>query len=62
LIFGALLLLFGGAKLPQLGSALGSAIKNFKKGFSDDDHKLSPTGQTAAAEPPAQPAKVASKD
>jgi sec-independent protein translocase protein TatA len=63
LIFGALLLLFGGAKLPQLGSALGSAIRNFKKGFSDvEDHKLTPTNQPAAADPSAQPQKVASKD
>ena len=39
LIFGALLLLFGGSKLPQLGSALGSSIRNFKKGFAGDDEK-----------------------
>jgi sec-independent protein translocase protein TatA len=36
LIFGALLLLFGGSRLPQLGSSLGSAIRNFKKGFSGE--------------------------
>ena len=30
----ALLLLFGASRLPQLGSSLGSAIRNFKKGFS----------------------------
>jgi sec-independent protein translocase protein TatA len=29
------LLLFGPSKLPQLGSSLGSAIRNFKKGFQD---------------------------
>jgi sec-independent protein translocase protein TatA len=64
LIFAALLLLFGGAKLPQLGSALGSAIRNFKKGFSgEDDHKLSPTSHTASADPQAAPPqKVASKE
>jgi sec-independent protein translocase protein TatA len=63
LIFGALLLLFGGAKLPQLGSALGSAIRNFKKGFGGEDAKLSSAGQPAAADPHApQPQKVASKD
>jgi TatA/E family protein of Tat protein translocase len=29
--------LFGGAKLPQLGSSLGQAIRNFKKGFGSDE-------------------------
>ncbi|MBM4381565.1 MAG: twin-arginine translocase TatA/TatE family subunit [Deltaproteobacteria bacterium] len=42
LIFGTLLLLFGGAKLPQLGSALGSSIRNFKKGFSGEEDKQQP--------------------
>ncbi|WP_224245193.1 twin-arginine translocase TatA/TatE family subunit [Hyalangium gracile] len=37
IIFAVLLLLFGGTKLPQLGASLGSAIKNFKRGFSSDN-------------------------
>jgi sec-independent protein translocase protein TatA len=37
LIFAALLLLFGGSRLPQLGSSLGSALRNFKRGFSTDE-------------------------
>jgi sec-independent protein translocase protein TatA len=36
LILAALLLLFGASRLPQLGSSLGSAIRNFKKGFAGD--------------------------
>ena len=32
-------LFFGGKKLPQLGSALGESIKNFKKGVKGDDDK-----------------------
>ncbi len=35
-------LMFGGKKLPQLGSSLGESIKNFKKGMkgdSDNDKK-----------------------
>jgi sec-independent protein translocase protein TatA len=28
------LVIFGGGKLPELGSALGKGIKNFKKGLS----------------------------
>lgn len=42
IIFAILLLLFGGAKLPQLGSSLGSAIRNFKKGFSGDGDENKP--------------------
>lgn len=37
LIFAVLLLLFGATKLPALGSSLGSAIRNFKKGFGGDE-------------------------
>lgn len=33
-VFAILFLLFGASRLPQLGSSLGSAIRNFKKGFS----------------------------
>lgn len=36
LILVVLLLLFGATRLPQLGQSLGSAIRNFKKGFSGD--------------------------
>lgn len=39
LILFALMLLFGASRLPQLGSSLGSAIRNFKKGFSGDEEK-----------------------
>ncbi|HEX8824155.1 MAG TPA: twin-arginine translocase TatA/TatE family subunit [Archangium sp.] len=37
MIMGVLLLLFGGSRLPQLGSALGSAIRNFKRGFGGEE-------------------------
>lgn len=39
LIFAALLLLFGGSRLPQLGASLGSAIRNFKRGFGGEDRE-----------------------
>ncbi|MDO5398044.1 MAG: twin-arginine translocase TatA/TatE family subunit [bacterium] len=32
-IFGIILILFGPAKLPQLGKSMGEAIKNFKTGM-----------------------------
>lgn len=46
IIFGIILLLFGATRLPQLGKSLGSGIRNFKKGLSEDDGD-----ETAAAEP-----------
>lgn len=36
-IFGIVVLLFGGSKLPLLGKSLGEGINNFKKSFKDDD-------------------------
>ncbi len=44
LILFALLLLFGATRLPALGSSLGSAIRNFKKGFGGEGEE-----STAAA-------------
>jgi len=44
IIFAVLLLLFGATKLPQLGSSLGSAIRNFKKGVSDDAPESNESG------------------
>lgn len=35
----AILLLFGGKKLPELMKGLGSGIKEFKKATQDDDKK-----------------------
>ncbi|PHR30118.1 MAG: twin-arginine translocase TatA/TatE family subunit [Desulfotalea sp.] len=34
-IFGIAFLVFGGKKLPEIGSGLGKAITSFKKGLSD---------------------------
>jgi sec-independent protein translocase protein TatA len=45
IILGVALLMFGPSKLPQLGSAIGESIRNFKKG-------LKPDGQE---QPPVQP-------
>lgn len=32
-------ILFGSSKLPHLGTALGKAISNFKKGLNDNDNE-----------------------
>jgi sec-independent protein translocase protein TatA len=45
IILGVALLLFGGTKLPQLGSSLGQAIRNFKKGFGSDEQTPTETQQ-----------------
>ena len=37
LVLLIVLLVFGAARLPQIGEALGKAIKSFRKGFSGDD-------------------------
>ncbi len=37
IILVVLLLLFGGAKLPQLARSLGQAQKEFKKGLEDEE-------------------------
>ena len=35
--------LFGATKLPQLGSGIGQAIKNFKKGISEGEEEVDVT-------------------
>jgi len=39
LVLLIVLLVFGAARLPQIGEALGKAIRGFRKGFSADDDK-----------------------
>ncbi|MCP3142552.1 twin-arginine translocase TatA/TatE family subunit [Pyxidicoccus xibeiensis] len=39
LIVFVLLLLFGATRLPQLGSSMGSAIRNFKRSFGSESEE-----------------------
>jgi sec-independent protein translocase protein TatA len=50
IVFLIVFLLFGASRLPQLGSSLGSAIRNFKKGFdgSAEPEKKSDPSQIAS--------------
>jgi sec-independent protein translocase protein TatA len=38
IVLAIAVLFFGGKKLPELGSALGKSIQNFKKGLKDDSN------------------------
>jgi len=40
IILAILLIVVGPGKLPQLGQALGSGIRNFKKGATEEPAKL----------------------
>jgi sec-independent protein translocase protein TatA len=60
-IAGIALLLFGPSKLPQLGSAIGESIRNFRKGMKPKEEEELPPTQTPptllaqhSAVPPAQ--------
>jgi sec-independent protein translocase protein TatA len=49
IVLAIAVLFFGGKKLPELGSALGKSIKNFKKGLkeeSNDDDENKPNKLT----------------
>jgi sec-independent protein translocase protein TatA len=37
IILGIVVLIYGGRRLPELGSGMGKAIKNFKAGMSGED-------------------------
>jgi len=39
LVLLIVLLVFGAARLPQIGESLGKAIRSFRKGFAGDDDK-----------------------
>ena len=38
-----ILVLFGGKKLPELSEGIGEAIKNIRKGFTDDEVTIKKT-------------------
>jgi len=47
ILLAVVVLLFGGKKLPELGSSMGKALTNFKKGMHDND---SSTNKSASVE------------
>lgn len=44
-ILGIALVIFGPSKLPQIGSGLGKAIRDFKKGVSGDEEDAAKDGK-----------------
>ncbi len=69
LIFLAIVLLFGATRLPQLGSSLGQAIRNFKRGFgevtgdsSDDKKESASLPGSSSSESKTATGKVGSRD
>ena len=57
IIFAAILLLFGGSRLPQLGGAIGEAIRNFKKGIKSGDDEEEQKKLTKKTDEPNDSAK-----
>ncbi|HEY0839603.1 MAG TPA: twin-arginine translocase TatA/TatE family subunit [Vulgatibacter sp.] len=49
ILFAVILILFGGSRVAGLGKALGTGIRNFKKGVSGEDEE-----ETASAGTPAE--------
>ena len=43
--------LFGATKLPQLGSGIGQAIRNFKKGVSELEEEVNVTPKKESSNP-----------
>lgn len=42
IILVLVMIVFGAGKLPQVGSALGKGLRNFKKGADEEDEVLGP--------------------
>ena len=52
LVLVIVLLVFGAARLPQIGESLGKAIRNFRKGLSgDEDEKKEQISASKATTP-----------
>ena len=62
LLFVIVLIILGPGKLPQIGGAIGGAIKEFRKSTSDKEDAAGagePAAPVAAASTPAEPARAA---
>ena len=48
IVLAIVLVLFGGSRIKDVMGSLGSGVKEFKKGLSEDDDKSANTGDTPA--------------
>jgi sec-independent protein translocase protein TatA len=62
LIFLVVLLLFGGAKLPELARGLGKAIRGFKEEAEGIKREIETTIESRSEEPPANEKQAESKE
>lgn len=42
IVLGIVVLIFGARRLPEIGSGIGKAIKNFKSGVSEEEIDVTP--------------------
>ena len=61
LIMGVALLLFGPKKLPQLGSAIGESIRNFRKGIKTPEEEKPEAKTVVSANQDAEVPRLAEK-
>lgn len=47
IILVLVMIVFGAGKLPQVGSALGNGIRNFKKGINEEDDLIEENSSVA---------------
>ena len=50
IILAIVVLIFGARRLPEVGSGVGKAIKNFKAGLSKDEIDVTPDRDTVASD------------
>ena len=52
IILGIVVLLFGARRMPEIGSGIGKAIKNFKAGISEEEIDITPEKDSVGEEKP----------
>ena len=61
-ILVVVLIIFGPGRLPELGGAVGKAMREFRKATSELTHEVTSAVQSTPAAPPAPPPPVSTAD